>query len=140
MFFYETKASIHLSQIGECVYGAQSPKKKRLLSESMFIPIDRWNLIIKNGGKWSFFIKPKRQCHLSQPGEWLYGAQSWKEKRLFYEFMFVPINKWTLILKMVERESFLWNQSINVIYPNEKNEFMAPNHEKKGDYYMNPCF
>ena len=32
---------------------------------------------------------------------------------------------------------FLWNQSINVIYPNKKNEFMVPHHEKKGDYYVN---
>ena len=41
--------------------------------------------------------------------------------------------------KMVGREAFLTNQSINVIYPNEDNEFMIHNHEKKRDYDVNPC-
>ena len=54
--------------------------------------------------------------------------------------MFVPVKVWTLILeKWLKEGLFLWNQSINVIYPNEKNVFMAHNHGKKGDYYMHPC-
>ena len=40
---------------------------------------------------------------------------------------------------MVEREVFLMKPNINTIYPNEKNAFMVPNHENKGDYLMNPC-
>ena len=43
----------------------------------------------------SFQIKPKHQCHLSQWGEWVCGAQSWKERGLNYESVFVPIDKWT---------------------------------------------
>ena len=39
-----------LSELGECVYAAQSWKESRLLCESIFIPIDRWTLILKNGG------------------------------------------------------------------------------------------
>ena len=46
---YETKASIHLSQWGECVYGAQSLNGKRLLHETMFMQIEWWTLILKNG-------------------------------------------------------------------------------------------
>ena len=42
-------------------------------------------------------------------------------------------------LKMAIREAFVRNQSINIINPNEENVFMMPNHEKKGDYYVNPC-
>ena len=58
-----------------------------------------------------------------------------------------PIEKWTLILKMVERDVFLWNQSIDELWfykvveskvflmkvknqfinPNKENDFMAPN-------------
>ena len=34
---------------------------------------------------------------------------------------------------------FLWNQSFNIIYPNEENVIMVPNHEKKGDCYVIPC-
>ena len=41
--------------------------------------------------------------------------------------------------KWWEEKLFLRNQSIKVIYPNEENEFMVPNHEIKRDYYVNPC-
>ena len=40
---------------------------------------------------------------------------------------------------MVEKEVFLMNQSFDIIYPNKENMSMVPNHEKKGDYYANPC-
>ena len=39
---------------------------------------------------------------------------------------------------MVEIEAFILNQSINIISPNEEIAFMVPNHERKGDYYVNP--
>ena len=41
--------------------------------------------------------------------------------------------------KNSEKKLFLWNQSINVIYPNEENVFMVPNREIKRDYYIHPC-
>ena len=44
-------------------------------------------------------MKPKHKCHLPQLGDWVYGAQSRKERRLLCEFMFVPIKKQILILK-----------------------------------------
>ena len=74
----------------------------RLLRKSMFIQIDRHNLILKNGGKWTFFYETKASIHLSQWGEWVYGAQSWKQGR----FVFIRIDRQTLILKMVERDVF----------------------------------
>ena len=30
------------------------------------------------------------------------------------------------------------NQGINIMYPNEENVVMVPNHEYNGDYYENP--
>ena len=53
-----------------------------------------------------FLMKPKHQCHLSQRGEWLYGAQSWKKKRLLYESVYVLVDKWTLTLKNGGTRSF----------------------------------
>ena len=41
--------------------------------------------------------------------------------------------------KWWEEKFLLGNQSINIVYPNEENEFMVPYHEKKGDYYANLC-
>ena len=37
----------NLSKWGECVYGAQSSKERRLLYESMFVQIDRRTLFLK---------------------------------------------------------------------------------------------
>ena len=78
----------------------------RLLCESMIIPIDKWTLVLKNGAKRSFSYATKASTHLSQQGECVYIAQSWKEKRLLCESLFIPIQRRTSILKMVKREVF----------------------------------
>ena len=54
-------------------------------------------------------MKPKLQYHLSQVEECVYGAQLWKERRLFCDSVFIQIDEWSLILKMVEKEVFLWD-------------------------------
>ena len=59
--------------------------------------------------------------------------------RLFSEFVFIQLTKWTLTLKMVERDVFFWDQSLDIIYPNEENALMVTNHKKKGDYFVNLC-
>ena len=74
VFLIKLKHQYHESQWGECVYGAQSWKAKRLFCESIFIPIDRWNLILKNSGKWSLSYETEASIHLSKWGEWVYGA------------------------------------------------------------------
>ena len=51
-------------------------------------------------------MKPKHQYHLSQRAESVYGAQSWKEKRLLYESTFVTTDKWNLALKNDRKKSF----------------------------------
>ena len=39
---------------------------------------------------------------------------------------------------MVGCEVFLMKPKGQFLYPNEWNEFVVPNHYKKGDYYLNP--
>ena len=51
-------------------------------------------------------MKLKHQYHLSQWGECVYSALSWKKRRLLRESMVVQIVEQPLILKMVEREFF----------------------------------
>ena len=46
-FFINPKHQYHLSHQRECVYDAQSLKERRLLCESMLIPIERWTSILK---------------------------------------------------------------------------------------------
>ena len=86
-----------------------------------------------------FVKKPKHQYHQSQWGECVYDAQSWKERRLLCESIFILIERQTLILKMVEIEVFLLYPKQQIVYHNKGNVFILPNHEKKGDYYVNPC-
>ena len=78
-----------------------------LSHEFVFIPVDRQTLILKNGGKSSFSYKTKVSIHLSQWVEWIYGAQSLKEKRLLCQFVFIPIERWISIQKEVDRKVFL---------------------------------
>ena len=56
----------------------------------------------------AFLTKLKHQCHLSQWGEWIYGVQSWKEKRLLCESVFVLTDKLTLTLKNDGKRSIFY--------------------------------
>ena len=85
----------------EWICDAQSLKERRLLCESVFIQIEKWNLILKMVEREVFLMKPRHQYHLSQWGEWTYGGQSLKESRLLCESKFIQIERWTLVLKMV---------------------------------------
>ena len=73
----------------------------------MFILIDRWTSIRKMDIREVFLMNPKQQYDLSVWGECVYDAQSWKERRLLCESKFIPIERRTLILKMVIREVFV---------------------------------
>ena len=106
-FSYKTKESIHLSQKEEWICGTRSLKERRLLCESMFIPIERWTSILKMATREVFLMKPKHQYHLSQRGERVYDAQSWNEMRLLSESMFIPIERHDSILKLLARVAFL---------------------------------
>ena len=84
-------------------------------------------------------MKPKHQYHLSQEGECVYGAQSGKKRRLLCEYVFVQIDRRTLIIKTGERKVFLMKPRHQFVYHSEENTFMVPSHGKKEDYYVNLC-
>ena len=60
-----------------------------------------------------------------------------KERRLLCESMFILIYRQTSILKKGGKRSFSYEIRALIHYPNMENVFMVPNHEKKGDYYLN---
>ena len=91
-------------------------------------PTEKRTLIQKMAEWDDFLMKPKHEYHLSQWGECVYDAQSWKERGLLGEPMFVEIDQRTLFLKMVEREVFLGKPKPRFIYPNKENDFVVPNH------------
>ena len=138
VFLMKPKHKNHLSQWEECVYGAQWRKERRLLCQSLFIPIEISTSNLKMVKREVFLTKPKHQNCLSQQVECVYSAQSSIERRSLHEFTFIPIERWTSILKMVEREVFLTMPKHQNVYPNKKNVIMVSNLEKNGDYYVNP--
>ena len=54
-----------------------------------------------------FLTNSNNENNLSQLRECECGTQTWKERGLLCESMFIPIERRTLILKMAEREAFL---------------------------------
>ena len=67
-------------------------------------------------GREVFHMKPKSQCHLSQWGEWVYGPQSWKKKRLLCESVCVQVHRWTLTLKNGRRKSFFYETKASMSF------------------------
>ena len=95
-----------LSQWRECVYGVQSWKELSVFCESVVVQIDKWTLILKMVERDVFPMKAKHQYHLSQWEKSVYGGQSQKNRRLLCESIFVQIDRWALIRRMVEIEVF----------------------------------
>ena len=114
-------------------------KWKEIICESVFIQIDKWILLLKMVEREIFLMKLKHQYLLSQWGEFVYGAQSLKEGRLLSESMFIPIKRRTSILKMIEREVFPIKPKHQYHLSLWRNVFTVPNHEKKGNCYVNRC-
>ena len=61
-------------------------------------------------------MKPMHQCHSSQWGEWVCGVQSWKERRLLFEFAFVLIGKQTLSPKNGRIKSFSYETKASMSF------------------------
>ena len=73
----EWKHQCYSSQWGEWTYSAQSWKEKRLLCESVFVLIIKWNLTLKINGKWSFSYETIVLMPFIPIRRMSYGAQSW---------------------------------------------------------------
>ena len=121
------KHQCHLSQWREWVYGAQSWKEMRLLCESMFATIGEWTLILKNGGEKKLFpwtealmsFIPMRKISLWCPilkrkniYMWICACLNWH--------MNFNSKKW------LKEKLFLWNQSLNIIYPISRMSLWPP--------------
>ena len=139
-FLVKPKCQCHLPQWGEWVYGAQSWKKKKITIWIHVCCNWKTNLNTKNDGKWSFLYEtkasmsfiPMRSMSLWQPIMKRMKITIWVHVCPNWQMNFNAKKFW-------KEKFFMWNQSINVICPNDENKFRVPNREKKGDYYVNPC-
>ena len=104
-FSFETKASIHLSQCGEWICGAQSLKERRLLRKSEFIQLKK-ELYSKNRGKRCFSYETRA----SIPFILVRRMNLWhpiiKRKEIIMWIRVYPIENRILILKILQRVMF----------------------------------
>ena len=108
------------NQWWDWVYGAQSWKKKRLLSESEFILIKKRSWIPKNGGKKSFSYETKDPMSFIPTRRMSLWCSIMKKMEIIMRIRVCP--KWQMNFKSKKwwkKKLFLWNQSINAIYPNK---------------------
>ena len=137
-FSYETKALMLFILIRRMSLKFPIMKKKRLLCESVFVLIDRWNLILKNGGRKSFLSETKALITFIPIKRMRLWFLIMERKEIIMQIRIYP--NW--LMKFDSKkwwEEKQWNQSINNIYPNEENVFMMPNQEMKWDYCVNLC-
>ena len=74
-----------------------------------------------------FLLKPKHQ--FIYPIEWdEFAVPKHLKNGFLFESMFILTERWTLILKAVEREVFLRKLKHQFNCPAEQNEFVVPNH------------
>ena len=107
-------------------------KKKGLLCESLFVPIDKRTLILKNGWKRTSSYETKASMSFILMSRMCFWKLIMRRKEIIMWIRICP--NWQMnfnFKKWWEEKLFKWNQSFNVTYPNEWNEFMVPDHEKK---------
>ena len=81
----------------------------------------------------AFLMKPKHQYHSTQWGDWVYGAQAWKERRLLCASEFIPIEKRSWIPKNGGKRSFSYktNDPMSLI-PMKRMSLWSSITKKKG--------
>ena len=90
--------------------------RKKIIMQIYVCPNWQTNISSKMMESEAFSTKPKHQCHLSWWVGQAYGAQAWKEKRLLCESVFVPIDKWTLIVKNGRKWSFSYESKTSISF------------------------
>ena len=110
----------------------------RLLCESVFILIGIQTLIQKNGRMKSFSYETKASMSFILMRRMSLWCPILKRKEITVWIRVCPHWQTSFNYKKWWKEKLLFlNQRINVIHPNEENEFMVPKLEKKEGYYVN---
>ena len=139
-FSSESKASISFIPMRRMSLSCLIMKRKEITRWIPICPNWQMNFNSRNVGKGSFSYETKA----SMPFIPKQGISLWcpimKIKEVIIWIHHCPTWQTNFDSKKLwEPKLFKWNQSLNLIYPNEENEFVVPNHENKRDYYMNLC-
>ena len=106
-FSYESKASISFIPMRRMNLWCPIIERKEIITWIQVYPIEKRTSILKMVEKEVLLLNPRQQNRLSQYEEWVYSAQSRKERRLLCESMFISMEIRTSILKIVEIEIVL---------------------------------
>ena len=131
-FNAKPKHQYHVSQCEECVYSTQSQKECRLLWESMFVSFDGRVLISQ---KWrdKKLLLWSQTINIMFPNmDKLFMLPNHKKNGDYCQnlVLFHLMDELWLLGKWNEENHLMRNQSINIVYPDEKNVFIVPNHKK----------
>ena len=130
-FSYETKASISLILMRRTCLWCPIMKKKVIIMWIHVYPNWNTNFSFSYDTKASISLIPTRRTSLWCP------IMKWNE---IIMWIHVYPNWMTYFnSKIGNKRSFSFQtKASNIINPKVENVFMTPNHEKKGDYYVNP--
>ena len=98
-FSYETKASISFVLMRRMCLWWPIMERKEIIMWSVFIPIDKCTLIIKNGWMWSFSYETKALISFVSMKRMCLWCPIMKRKEIITWSMFIPVDKRTLIIK-----------------------------------------
>ena len=136
-FSYKTKASISFIPIRKMSLHCPIIKKKQIIMRISVCPKWLINFNSKNGGRISFSYETKASMSFIPMSKTSLWGPNMKRKKIIMWIYVCP--SWQTNFdfeKWLKEKPCLWSQSINAIYTNKENEFMVPNNEKKGDYYV----
>ena len=111
-FSYESKASMSFIPIRRMCLWCLILKIMEIITWICVCLNRCMNINSKNSRIEVLLMNLKHQYHLPQWEECVYGAQSWKDRKLLCESMFIPIERWTLNLKMVIGGAFLMKRRL----------------------------
>ena len=136
-FFYETKASVSLIPMRRMCLWCPITKRKEIIMWIDVCPNWNTNFNSKIGNKSSFSFEIKASISLILMRRTCLWCPIMKWNEIAIWIHIYPNRKTYFNSKIGNKRSFSFETKINIINPNEENVFMIPNHEKKGDYYVN---
>ena len=163
-FYYETKASLSLIPTKRMCLWCPIMKRKEIIMWIHVYPNWKINFNSRNGRKTSFSCGTKASKSFTPTGRMWLWCPSMKRKEIIMWIHIYPNWNMNFNSKKGNKRSFSYDTKASIslipmrrtclwcpimkrkeiaawihVYHNNKNEFIVPNQEKKGDYYANPC-
>ena len=139
-FSYETKASISLIPKRRMCLWCPIAKRKEIIMWIDVCPNWNTNFNSKIGNKRSFSYETKSSISLIQKRRMCLWCPIMKKKVIILWIYVYPNWNTNFNSKIGNKRSFSYETKASIsLIPSRRMCLTIPNHEEKGDYYMNPC-